>query len=248
MTASFPSPLQAIMDVFDRADALDTLPRDQLLAAVQQIDPQRDPGVLAAAVDAHLAAVQNTPSDIPILPFQFPWARPATETERQARVQGSRRWAWLDDGTTRQLVLSLGSTLLMVLGMIGGAFFHLAGGFWGGMWLGTAVGIGLGLTVEALHQRQRLRWLPFQGDLAYDMKAYVTCGETRAYLRALLRSGCPQLLGGDADALNALVKRYTQAKTLHGRLEARRREALMAERERAERLAFFAQALEERVP
>lgn len=248
--ATSPNRINALLDVFDRADVLEAQTREQLLASAQALDPQRDPVVLASAVDAHFAEQAPSPPSLAEVapPFSFSWKRPANPEEQQKRLKRTRWLAWLDiqdDAMCRKAIWAATG---------GGALAGMSGLSWlflstahqsphpflvalvlGGL-AGSASGlIGL-LGCFILHCLKRLYVLPSKQELSRKEARYLSHADTRAYLKAVFMGPLPILLEGDVQQLETLMKAHddAEAKAEEAQVEQQRR--MFAQRN-ADRLA-----------
>lgn len=227
--ATSPNRINTLLDVFDRADVLEAQTRDQILATAQALDPQRDPAVLASAVDAHLAEQEASLSPLatvtPPEGFAFPWKRPKTPEEQQKRLRRTRWLRWMEKACFNEdQRMPLLRKAFIVGFLLGGpaftAFLYLStknpnqapfaviAVF--GMMMGPILGGMTLITSQTLFMIKRFPHLPFQSALPRAEAEYLQHADTRSYLKAVLSSSIPTLLGGDVRQLEILMAAHDE--------------------------------------
>jgi hypothetical protein len=243
--------LPAVMDVLDRADA--SVSRERLLAAAQEVATHHTSETLTAAVDAHLAASVPTLAPSPT-PFVFPWKRPRTPSERTARLAKSQKWSRIWDRSNRVGVF-LGTLVLMGISPAVGTALTFGREVFKAQVTLSMVGC---VFLPALLVTSVFMWSIFramehenlQEGSAIDEDACLKYPQTRAYLRAMLSSDCPDLMAGDLHCLSILLSEQVAkewaaraAEAASETAERRAEQAARAPQIRAERQARLTRAL-----
>jgi hypothetical protein len=233
--------ISEVMDILDRADTqAAAADHEQLLQAALAVGTVHSKEMLAQAVDAHVSARSMEAKAGSSITFDFEWDRPTTEADwhRRQIPQGWGRYSrkekvsapakWVGWGMLVLGVVAL-TTVVRHGGLDSRLFFIV-----GATLMGTL--LGMGVTNEWVDERARRCDAYHPCVLAEkEMKAFLACPTTRAYLRGVRTSAVPQVLQGDRVALQVRWRKHQQ-ETKSQQIETQYRVQLQRQNEQLDAL------------
>ena len=200
-----------ILDLADQARD-GTLTREKLIASAQALDTGHTSHELELAADAYLA--QCGPQGA--APYDFGWDRPdspeALEKARRRFKRGlTRPLSWFVDPVDSFWRSAVWLAPFFIAWTAGALLFHVPMfEIIFGELLAGLVGSVAGLALTPMESWQRRL---SHGHLREDaLPNLLAMPSVRAYLQAVLQSGCPEILQGDQDRLDQLFTQHNQTK------------------------------------